>query len=174
MYGRTGWIGGELGKLLVAEGVDWAWATGRMENRQDVLASLSRGVGVSKRPPTHVLLAAGVTGRPNVDWCETHQAETVRANVTGILTVADVCRDAGIHVTYYGSGCIYRYDGEHPVGSGRGFKEDDLPNFTGSFYSLTKGTVETLMRGYENVLTLRLRMPISADLSYSRNLVVRS
>jgi hypothetical protein len=34
--------------------------------------------------------------------------------------------------------------------------------------------VETLMRGYENVLTLRLRMPISADLSYSRNLVVRS
>ena len=23
--------------------------------------------------PTHILNAAGVTGRPNVDWCETHK-----------------------------------------------------------------------------------------------------
>jgi hypothetical protein len=23
--------------------------------------------------PTHVLNAAGLTGRPNVDWCETHK-----------------------------------------------------------------------------------------------------
>lgn len=23
--------------------------------------------------PTHVLNAAGLTGRPNVDWCETHR-----------------------------------------------------------------------------------------------------
>lgn len=23
--------------------------------------------------PTHVFNAAGVTGRPNVDWCETHK-----------------------------------------------------------------------------------------------------
>lgn len=37
--------------------------------------------------PTHVLLAAGVTGRPNVDWCEDHQAETIRANVLGVVTV---------------------------------------------------------------------------------------
>ena len=172
IYGRTGWIGGELGKLLTAQGAEWSWATGRMENRNDVLADISRGVGDAKRKPTHILLAAGVTGRPNVDWCETNKIQTVRANVMGVLTVADVCRDAGLHVTYYGSGCIYRYDPEHPLGSGKGFTESDLPNFSGSFYSKTKGMVETLLRNYENVLTLRIRMPLSADFSNPRNFVV--
>ena len=33
--------------------------------------------------PTHVLNSAGVTGRPNVDWCEDHKQETIRANVVG-------------------------------------------------------------------------------------------
>lgn len=37
--------------------------------------------------------------------------------------------------------CIYEYDAEHTIG-GIGFKEGDAPNFTGSFYSDTKGMVE--------------------------------
>lgn len=37
--------------------------------------------------------------------------------------------------------CIYEYDAEHTIG-GKGFKEDDPPNFTGSYYSDTKGMVE--------------------------------
>ena len=28
--------------------------------------------------PTHVLNAAGVTGRPNVDWCESHRQVSIR------------------------------------------------------------------------------------------------
>ena len=28
--------------------------------------------------PTHVLNAAGLTGRPNVDWCETHKVRRER------------------------------------------------------------------------------------------------
>ena len=27
--------------------------------------------------PTHVLNAAGVTGRPNVDWCESHKVGVI-------------------------------------------------------------------------------------------------
>lgn len=37
--------------------------------------------------------------------------------------------------------CIYEYDEEHTIG-GKSFKEGDPPNFTGSFYSDTKGMVE--------------------------------
>ena len=88
--------------------------------------------------PTHVLNAAGVTGRPNVDWCETHKVETIRANVIGCLTLADVCNQRGIHMTYYGTGCIFHYDDKFPQGSGKGFMESDTPNFTGSYYSYTK------------------------------------
>ena len=36
------------------------------------------------------------------------------------------------------TGCIFHYDKDFPEGSGKGFKECDKPNFTGSYYSHTK------------------------------------
>jgi hypothetical protein len=45
-------------------------------SRQDVVLYLSTGACYICPPqvkPTHVLNAAGLTGRPNVDWCETHK-----------------------------------------------------------------------------------------------------
>ena len=147
--------------------------------------------------PTHVLNAAGLTGRPNVDWCEDHkvrtllvfaaepsslvscgqvrkhsamqctswscikrtgrtpcllraqhglQLETIRVNVLGMLNLADICNTAKIHLTTYATGCIFHYDKDFPENSGKGFKEDDTPNFTGSYYSYTKVTpVYTLL-----------------------------
>lgn len=65
------------------------------------------------------------------------QVETIRSNVIGCLNLADVCNQHGIHMTYYGTGCIFHYDDEHPIG-GKGFSEEDKPNFTGSYYSHTK------------------------------------
>ena len=41
---------------------------------------------LEKYKPTHVLNAAGVTGRPNVDWCEDNQEATLRANVIGTMS----------------------------------------------------------------------------------------
>ncbi|CAM8957734.1 unnamed protein product [Rhodiola kirilowii] len=35
----------------------------------------------------------------------------------------------------------------HSEGSGIGFKEEDTPNFHGSFYSKTKAMVEELLKG---------------------------
>jgi 3,5-epimerase/4-reductase len=123
--------------------------------------------------PTHVLNAAGVTGRPNVDWCEDHKIETIRANVLGTLTLADVAHTAGAHLTVYATGCIFAYDEAHPLGSGVGFKEDDTPNFTGSYYSFTKAITESLLRQYPSALVLRVRMPIVADLAYPRNFITK-
>nr|CAB3459759.1 unnamed protein product [Digitaria exilis] len=70
------------------------------------------------------------------------------------------------------------YEGSEEIkgmlkGSGIGFKEEDTPNFTGSFYSKTKAMVEELLKEYENVCTLRVRMPISSDLSNPRNFVTK-
>lgn len=42
---------------------------------------------------------------------------------------------------YYGTGCIFHYDKDFPEGSGKGFKEEDEPNFTGSYYSYSKARV---------------------------------
>lgn len=106
-----------------------------MQNREAVIAELDRV------QPTHVLNAAGSTGRPNVDWCEDHKEETMRNNVIGTLNLTDVCFLKGIHVTVFATGCIYAYDEKHPIG-GAGFLETDAANFSGSFYSETKAHIE--------------------------------
>ncbi|KAK4802472.1 hypothetical protein SAY86_000675 [Trapa natans] len=167
IYGRTGWIGGLLGELCRAQSIDFEYGSGRLENRPSLEADIA---AVS---PTHVFNAAGVTGRPNVDWCESHKVETIRTNVVGTLTLADVCRERGLILINYATGCIFEYDGAHSLGSGVGFKEEDSPNFVGSFYSKTKAMVEELLKNYENVCTLRVRMPISSDLTNPRNFITK-
>lgn len=90
----------------------------------------------------------------------------------GCLNLADVCFLNNIHMTYYGTGCIFHYDDAHPIG-GAGFTESDEANFRGSYYSHTKAAVEDLLRQYPNVLILRVRMPIVADLTYPRNFITK-
>ena len=168
VFGKTGWIGGLLGEILTERGFEWAFADSRLENRQDLIQE------VDKYKPTHILNAAGLTGRPNVDWCEDHKEEVIRVNVCGCLNLADVCVTKGIHCLIFATGCIYEYDENHLLGSGVGFTEEDVPNFTGSFYSKTKGLVESLLREYkENVCVLRVRMPISSDLQCKRNFIFK-
>jgi len=106
-----------------------------MQNREAVIAE------IEKYKPTHILNAAGSTGRPNVDWCEDHKPETIRNNVIGTINLADVAYEKGIHITVFATGCIYAYDEKHPIG-GPGFLETDKANFDGSFYSETKAHVE--------------------------------
>ena len=68
--------------------------------------------------------------RPNIDWCESHQVETLRTNVIGTLNVADAAHTLGVHMTLYATGCIFEYDEAHPMG-GPGFTEEDKANFHG-------------------------------------------
>jgi dTDP-4-dehydrorhamnose reductase len=101
IFGKSGWLGGLLGNLCAQKGIKYQFATARLENREALAAEFDAV------KPTHVLNAAGVTGRPNVDWCESHKAETLRVNVIGTMNVADVAAERGIHVTLFATGCIF-------------------------------------------------------------------
>mmetsp|Transcript_44334 Transcript_44334/g.128183 ORF Transcript_44334/g.128183 Transcript_44334/m.128183 type:complete len:324 (-) Transcript_44334:41-1012(-) len=166
--GKTGWIGQLMVDLIKnkEDGVEVFVAESRMQNREAVAKELD------EIKPTHVLNAAGITGRPNIDWCEDHKPETMRTNVIGTLNLADLCYERGIHCTVYATGCIFAYDEKHPEGSGIGFTEEDAPNFDGSFYSQTKGYMEPMLKEYPNCLILRVRMPVSDDLIH-RNFVTK-
>lgn len=142
------------------EGIEVAAANSRMEDREAVAKELD------EYKPTHVLNAAGITGRPNIDWCEDNKPDTIRTNVIGTLNLADLCLLRNIHCTVYATGCIFAYDDAHPLGSGIGFTEEDEPNFRGSFYSQTKSYMEPMLKEFPNCLILRVRMPISDDLSH--------
>jgi dTDP-4-dehydrorhamnose reductase len=115
-------------------------------------AAVARALDLAR--PEVVVNCAGRTGRPNVDWCEAHREETLRANVTGPLVLLEECRRRGAHLVHLSSGCLYQ--GEGP------FAEDDPPNFAGSFYSRTKAWADQVLREFD-VLTLRLRMPFDGS-----------
>jgi 3,5-epimerase/4-reductase len=121
---------------------------------------------LEKERPDIVINAAGKTGRPNIDWCEDHKIETLRSNVTGPLVLLEECLKRSIYFVHIGSGCIYNGRG------GRfGFTEEDPPNFTRSFYSLTKALSDQLLKPFP-VLQLRIRMPMSGEAN-PRNLIVK-
>ena len=163
--GKTGWIGSQLCDILKDYGHTVVKGSSRLENRKDVIDE------INKEEPDRVLNAAGVTGSPNVDWCETNQEEAIRSNVIGSLNIADICSTLGKHCTIFATGCIYEYDEDHLIG-GTGFVESDKPNFDGSFYSKTKGYLDEMLKSYSNVLVLRLRMPLSSEVN-ARNFIIK-
>ena len=164
--GKTGWIGQKIVALLVNDGYKVFSATSRLENRESILKEIG-----SIRPDC-IINAAGVTGRPNVDWCEDNKQETVRTNIIGALNLADCAYIKNVHMINLGTGCIYEYNDVHAMFSGIGFTEDEEPNFDGSFYSKTKIMLDKLLQFYPNVLNLRFRMPISDDL-HPRNFITK-
>jgi dTDP-4-dehydrorhamnose reductase len=64
------------------------------------------------------------------------------------------------------SGCIYQGDN-----GGRGFSEEDPPNFMGSFYSRTKAWADQILKDFP-VLQLRIRMPFGDTLN-DRSLITK-
>lgn len=115
--------------------------------------------------PDAVVNTAGKTGKPNVDWCETHQEETYRSNVVGALTLAEECRAHHIYLLHLGSGCIFYGPSPDP----KGWTEDDFAN-PSAFYSRTKYAADLILSKLSGVGIARLRMPID-HLPSSRNLI---
>jgi len=159
VWGSTGWLGNKLCHAWPEGSGDIIPANSRLEAVDDTIAELAAV------KPNRVIIAAALTGVPTVDWCDAHKAETLAVNYAGTLALVRACSKRGIHCTLLGSGCIYEHDEKHPnVGdSSLGFTEEDAPNFIGSFYSRTKAMLEEDIKGLENVLLLRIRMPVTGD-----------
>lgn len=160
IYGATGFLGTYMIEEIVRKGHPFVIGKARLENREQVLNELSQ------TGPTRVICFAGEKGKPNISWCDTHQIETIRANVIAQLNLADVCHELNIHCTLLTTGVIYKYDNDkHKVNSGVGYTEEDTPNFDGNFYSKMRIVEENLLKSYPNVLALRISYPTTGDLN---------
>jgi len=138
------------------------------------------------RKPDFVVNAAGYTGKPNVDACETARADTLAGNVLLPQSVAHACGALGIPWGHISSGCIYsgariKFGGEIRVEKDMtkpelralvekspanilGFTEADPPNFSFrdgpcSFYSGTKALGEEAIADIGHGYLWRLRIP---------------
>lgn len=127
---------------------------------------------IEEYTPEVVINCVGKTGRPNVDWCELNKDETFFSNVTVPSMMAEACTKTDTYMVHIGSGCIYETMTKNDCCSDTGFNENDKPNFKGSFYSRTKIFTEKILSEYENILQLRIRMPVD-DIPSPRNLIDR-
>ena len=185
IFGSSGWIGSKITVLLSKHSVFSKYtivnATSRLENSQDIQQEIMKYHNPPSSIVERVFNCAGKTGRPNVDWCENHKEETFQTNFIGTLNLASICHHQNIHLTYFGTGCVYSYNNEFlqplesncPFPNVRSVNENDPMNFTGSFYSKTKADAEFYLKSlYPNCLILRLRMPVSDDLHH-RSLITK-
>jgi len=143
LFGSTGFIGSQLKEALEAEGHEVAGPRIEIRNFDEVRKT------IKEVEPDYIINATGMTGKPNVDWCEDHPVETYTVNVTGSLNIAAAALEKNIKVAQLSSGCVYSGDN-----NGKGFTEEDEPNFFGSMYSRS----------------LRVRIPIMGK-STPKNLI---
>jgi UDP-glucose 4,6-dehydratase len=104
ILGSTGYIGSAFATELERRATPF-YALSRKEldyTRFDLLLAHLR-----ESKPSFVVNAAGFTGRPNVDACETARAETLQGNTLFPQSLAQACLVAGIPYGHVSSGCIY-------------------------------------------------------------------
>src|SRR5712664_2967144 len=147
LLGATGYIGEAFAREL--------------ERRKESFAVLSRKTVDYSRfeellkylcseKPEFVINAAGYTGKPNVDACETARADTLQGNTLLPQTIAQACAAADVPWGHVSSGCIFAGAKVNEGGRMRvekdltrpelkklaakqpeaflGFTEDDVPN----------------------------------------------
>jgi dTDP-4-dehydrorhamnose reductase len=183
LLGASGYIGKAFATELQRRRTDFIPLSRKQADytRFDVLLDFLK----TKRP-TFVVNAAGYTGKPNVDACELHKADTLQGNTLFPQTVANACAAAGVPWGHVSSGCIYSGAKIVENGSTRtekdftkpelralvekspqsihGFNETDVPNFSFrdgpcSFYSGTKALGEEAIAGIGQCYVWRLRIP---------------
>ena len=183
LLGASGYIGEAFVRELTRRKIDFAPLSRKQADYTcfDVLLEFLKA-----KKPVFVVNAAGYTGKPNVDACELHKADTLQGNSLFPQTVAQACAAAEIPWGHVSSGCIY--SGAKIVENGktrsekdftkpesralveksphsiRGFTETDVPNFSFrdgpcSFYSGTKALGEEAIAGIGRSYIWRLRIP---------------
>lgn len=140
---------GFVGKRCADAWSDATLIDTRVNSVQEVLAL------IDTHQPDVILNAAGVRGKPNVDWCETHQLETIAGNVTLPIMIAEACQSRGIYLLHIGSGCIFYGESPDP----KGWKEEDFGN-PSAVYSKSKYAADLALSVLPNVGIGRIRMPM--------------
>ena len=177
LYGSRGWIGNQFINIMKDNEIEYVCGSSRVDN------DLNLEKEIEDINPTHVISFIGRThGKiddtvyTTIDYLEQEGklVENMRDNLYGPLLLSELCRNKNIHFTYLGTGCIFKFDEEHPFGEEiNGFNEDSLPNFFGSSYSVVKGFTDRLIKFYDDaVLNLRIRMPITGEQN-GRNFITK-
>jgi len=176
-FGYKGWIGSKFLEILHEKYGKENIITPniRVDNLNDLEKCIIHNM------PTHVISFIGRThGTHNninystIDYLE--QKGKLRENINDNLfcptILALLSNTYKFHFTYLGTGCIFTENEPEYINTSTGYNEDSLPDFFGSSYSTVKGFTDRLMHMFDNVLNLRIRMPISSEVN-PRNFITK-
>jgi len=183
IFGSKGWIGSMFVDILnniknnsnnSNNSINYRCSNNRADDIEEIKTELF------EYNPTHVVSFIGRThGITNgvsystIDYLEQEGklVENINDNLFAPFVLAQLSTVYNYHYTYLGTGCIFKYktDNYEEVD---GFIEEDLPNFFGSSYSVVKGFTDRMMHTFNNVLNLRIRMPIT-DYYNPRNFITK-
>uniref|UniRef100_A0A915E174 NAD(P)-binding domain-containing protein n=1 Tax=Ditylenchus dipsaci TaxID=166011 RepID=A0A915E174_9BILA len=171
IYGGRGWIGLQVQKLLREKNVPFHLAKCKVGGNSDheITEELNTICG------THVLCCTGRTHGGTFKTIEYLEGgpdrlfENLRDNFYCPLSLARICRKLGLHYTYVGTGYLFAYDQDHPIG------EKDLPTFFGNSYSVVKGFTDQMMNqlGHMESINARITLPLNYALDEDRNLLTK-
>lgn len=142
----TGYVGTRCARAWPEEAIV---SDRRIASAHDVLELIDR------HHPDAVLNAAGVRGKPNVDWCETHQLETIVGNTKLPITIAEACQARNVYLLHIGSGCVFYGDSPDPLG----WQENDFAN-PSAVYSRAKFAADLVLSTLPYVGIARIRIPM--------------
>jgi 3,5-epimerase/4-reductase len=169
IYGGHGWLGRQIINELNLLNISYIIGKERVDINYIKLEE-----EILKINPTHIYSCIGRTHSKTInsssylDNSDTLH-ENIRDNLYSPITLSIISKKLSIHYTYIGTGCIFQYDKTHNIENNVGFTEYDIPNFYNSNYSLVKGYTDRLMQLFDNTLNVRIRMPITTDLTDERN-----
>jgi len=154
VFGSTGYVGSEFIKQLEHQG-EAAPSYKEFKTFRIILDYLHY------IKPNVVVNAAGYTGKPNVDACETQKDQCYFGNVLFPVWLAQACDLLSIPFAHVSSGCIYN-------GYDKVYTENDESDFSFkqnncSFYSGTKAEAELLLREFPQAYIWRLRIPFNKE-----------
>ncbi len=163
VLGSTGYVGSRILAALLRAGEE---CRGLSRKELDYTDRDSLMGYLRQEQPDFVINAAGYTGKPNVDACETDKANCLDGNAVLPGIIAESCRELGIGWGHVSSGCIFSGRRE----DGCPFEETDAPNFSFrqnncSFYSGTKALGEEAV-GYGPSPDGKNWIPTEAETGY--------
>ena len=150
VLGAKGFLGSQCVSILKAQGYEVFESNERLNNIDKIKEQ------IIKSQAKYVICAAGISGKPTIEWCEENEEETYNTNYLETVELLKLTQLLNIHCTIFGSGLVYS-------GEKQSYSEDDIPDNTGKVYCKWRVRLEEVIKFYNNVLYLRIIYPITCD-----------
>ena len=159
LLGSSGFIGNSIYKTLTSN----YYRVYCLKNRMNELESIRNLIDIYK--PKYLINAAGLTGVPNTQWCNTNKKQTLITNVIDQINILNLCNDKNVHCTIIGSGAIYKESSDLKT-------EENSGDLISEYYSECRILLENLIKNFDNYLYLRVNYPISS-IKNNKNLLTK-